>query len=673
MAETEAKLDLSDYYGSCDANEMKAHLKAELSESLQQQYTKIAKDIADLRSENNSASSSDITRERAKLMEELVPIKAKLAQIDEKIQKNNSVLTKFYNIRESATNDPKDKDKKISIEFNENGEAVLKVSVEKQMDGSHFDFSIHDGKVVLGNMSPEQMMEAIDFLSRRGLRYELPPQADNEVKKYKEEVLDKRESEEPKIAPEEQLNDVSPELADKPLEQMTEEERRQITSALEKESQQNSAATIGFNPEAEAEEAAYAASNADATPAPAAEKPEEKEKTFEDAKKDFRDWAENRLGKEKGFGLHISWGGLGNTFSFYQDNNQDWYSEDGKHDKKGKHKEDGLLFRVKLHKGKDGKLGGISYYVPKNGKIPDNLAGKMAAMVKAQGAVFMNFPEDLPDTDPGVFRKACAQNGVIPTGKNFNFNENQARNMIKEAEANLNSDATLKYKGQMGRYLLKRERDKGEKGNKSIMAYAQSLIDEQKLDSLKNCFETHIMPEIDQLNADAKAEDIIGASDASNKLFEIFTSDRQRPIGEALNNLGFTPDVLNRFNLSAEQQQAFQNIRATQSNDLKADELQLVYTIMKMKYTQDAKKKLDDRTASKNDDQTATYVDKEVDTASKKLQNLGRKFSRKGVQSIGFPEFSTGRYEKPAVSGRSHSASMAMEAARQRLAEKRGL
>lgn len=677
MAENEAKLDLSDYQGSCDAEEMKRTLKAEMSENLQQQYTNIAKEIADLKSENNSASSSDINRERAALMEKLVPIKAKLAQIDNKIQKNNSLLTKFYNIREAAKNDPQDKDKKISIEFNDKGEAVLKVSVEKQMEGAvGINFTIHDGKVVLGNMSPEQMMEAIDFLSRRGLKYELPPQAEKEVVEYKKKLDEKQE--EPKIAEEERLEGVPQELASKPADQLTEEERKQIESAVEKEAQQASGNVIGRDEAAEAEEAAYqaaASGNAGATPA-TPEKPKEKEKDFSDAKKDLRKWAETTLGKEKGLGLHISWGGFGSTFSFYQDNSQDWEKNDGKHDKNGKRKEDGLLFRVKLHKGKNGKLGGMSYYVPKNGKIPDNLAGKMAAMVKAQGALYMNFPEGLPDGDAGVFRRACAQNGVIPTGKGVGINENQARNMIKEAENNLNSDKSLKYKGQMGRYLLNREmkkKDKGEKPDDSMVAYAQSLIDEEKLDKLKGCFETYIMLEIDELGADAKAEDIMGASDASNKLFEEFTSARQKPIGEALSNLGLTPDVINSMNIPDESKQTLQTIRGTQTNDLKAEDLKVVYDILKIKYTKDAKKKLDTRTERMKEDQIPTYVDKEVDTASKRLQNLGRKFSRKGIQSIGFPEFSTGIYEKPAVSGRSHPASMAMEAARQRLAEKRGL
>lgn len=666
MAENEAKLA----FGSCDTEEALKNLQEEMTggfsneiserenklENLELSYREVELSLSSI---NPNLSANERNQQRTKLMGRKIELKKQIeahketikqrqlqtSKIKEKLEKNKSLVTLFYNLREAAKNDPQDKDKKISIKFNDKGEAFL--SVEKQMEGAfNINFSIHDGKVILGDMSPEQMKEAIDFLSRRGLKYELPPATDEKIVEYKKEcdAKAKEATEEPKIPADEELEGVSPELADKPAEQWTEEERKQVEAAAA---------------------ANTSAGNATAQPAGT---DKSNEKTFKDARDDFISWAKDRLGKEKGLGLHISWGGFGNTFSFYQDNSQDWAKDDGKEDKKGKRKEDGLLFRVKLHKGKDGKLSGIDYYVPKNGKIPDNLAGKMAAMVKAQGALFMNFPENIPETDPGVFRKACAQNGVIPTGKNFNFNENQARNMIKEAEGSLNSDAVLKYKGQMGEYLLKRERAKGEgKGNASIMAYAQSLIDEQKLESLKNCFETYIMPEIDQLGGDAKAEDIIGASDASNKLFEIFTSDRQKPVGEALNNLGFTPDALNKLNLSAEQKKKLNDISLTQTNDLKADQLEVVYDIMKIKYTKDAKKKLDDRAAHKNEDAIVTYVDKEVDSASKKLQNLGRKFSRKGVQSVGFPEFSTGRYEKPTVGG-SHSAMLA--AARQKLAEK---
>ena len=682
MAENEIKLA----FGSCDTEEALKNLLAEMTggfsneiserenklENLELSYREVELSLSSI---NPNLSANERNQQRTKLMGRKIELKKQIeahketikqrqlqtSKIKEKLEKNKSLVTLFYNLREAAKNDPQDKDKKISIKFNDKGEAFLSVekqeekseekqkkdTVERQMESAfNINFSIHDGKVILGNMSPEQMKEAIDFLSRRGLKYELPPATDRELREFKDEcdAKAKEATEEPKIPADEELEGVSPELADKPAEQWTEEERKQVEAA-----------------------AAANTSTGNATAQPAGTD-KSNEKTFKDARDDFISWAKDRLGKERGLGFDISWGGFGNTFSFYQDNSQDWAKDDGKEDKKGKRKEDGLLFRVKLHKGKDGKLSGIDYYVPKNGKIPDNLAGKMAAMVKAQGALFMNFPENIPETDPGVFRKACAQNGVIPTGKNFNFNENQARNMIKEAEGSLNSDAVLKYKGQMGEYLLKRERAKGEgKGNASIMAYARSLIDEQKLESLKNCFETYIMPEIDQLGGDAKAEDIIGASDASNKLFEIFTSDRQKPVGEALNNLGFTPEVLNKLNLSAEQKEKLNDISLTQTNDLKADQLEVVYDIMKIKYTKDAKKKLDDRAAHKNEDAIVTYVDKEVDSASKKLQNLGRKFSRKGVQSVGFPEFSTGRYEKPTVGG-SHSAMLA--AARQKLAEK---
>ena len=459
----EAKLDLSDYQGSCDAEEMKRTLKAEMSENLQWQYDDIASRMAILKSENNSVDPALVTAERAYLMEKLVPIKMKLAQIDEKIQKNNTLLTKLYNIRESAKNDPDYKNVTSSIEFDDKGKPSLKISLSQQMEGAvGFDFSIHDGKVVFGQLSPDKMIEVLDFLYRHGVtNFELPQGAPKNVEEAKK-ILDEKGPEESKIPAEEKLEGISPELAEKTEEQMTEEEKQQVAAAAERAAEQPSSNAIGRDEAAEAEEAAYQAAAGNAATATATNE-NSNEKKFKDAKKELRTWAEKTLGKQKGYGLHVSYCGFGNTFSFYQDNSQDWEKDDGKKDKKGKRKEDGLLFRVRLHKGKDGKLGGISYYVPKNGKIPDNLAGKMAAMVKSQGALFMNFPEGLPDGDAGVFRKACAQNGVIPTGKGVSINENQARNMIKEAENNLNKSKALKYKGQMGRYLLRQGTEKNDK------------------------------------------------------------------------------------------------------------------------------------------------------------------------------------------------------------------
>ena len=663
----EAKLDLSDYQGSCDAEEMKRTLKAEMSENLQWQYNDIATRMALLKSENNSIDPAFVTAERAYLMEKLVPIKMKLAQIDEKIQKNNTLLTKLYNIRESAKNDPDHKNITSSIEFDDKGKPSLKISLDQQMDGAvGFDFSIHDGKVIFGQMTPDKMIEVLDFLYRHGVtNFELPQGAPRNVEDAKK-ILDEKGPETPKISADEKLEGISPALAEKPADQMTEEEKQQVAAAADREAEQPSSNAIGRDEKAEAEEAAYqAAAGGNTGAAPATpEKPKEKEKDFYDARKELRTWGETTLGKDKGFGMHISWGGMGNTFSFYQDNSQDWEKDDGKHDKKKKRKEDGLLFRVRLHKGKDGKLGGISYYVPKNGKIPDTLAGKMAAMIKSQGALYMNFPEGLPDGDAGVFRKACAQNGVIPTGKGVGINENQARNMIKEAENNLNKSKALKYKGQMGRFLLKQGT---EKNDKDLQNYAMTLINEEKLTPLKEFCDT-IFPEISKESNDsnAKAQNIIGSAQAVETLYNIFDNNGRETL----------PELLNSDVLSQEEKKALMNVSVDPNTPIESmdkEALKAIYDALKQQKSKEAEVMLQKEIQGiGNDKDRKERVKEFMGEAQGTLGNVISKFDDNNLRGLRCninkttPKFVPSNTNSSSMSNTSSIAA----AARQRLAER---
>ena len=518
----ELNINLNEYTGSCDANEMKRHLREEMIEQLpgQTRYQEFAKQLADLKQKELEAqidglqNTESFKNEKIRLMSEVAKIKIDLnkekTNIDSRIEKNNPLLTKLYSLRESFKNRPlkegeteQDRAKDtLKIEFDSKGEPSLVV----QMEGAHgFDFTIHDGKVVFsGDMSDDKLLEVLDFLYRRGIKnFELPSnQKGTSFEEVYTRVQQKREADKETHMPE------APARGEEPFTKIeaNQEEAAQAAYAAQASTQQASSAA--------------AATTTAATVAGTWQNPANVDKTkFEEVTKDFEGW----LGDKNQMKKHdLSWfkessfSGNNVTYSVYNSEDEDNLKNDGKRDKNNVKKET-CAYRVRLKKSKDGKLDSLEYYIPNSGKIPDALADKMALMIKAQGALYMNFPDGLTPADAGVFRISCARAGIIPKG--ISLNEQHAKKMITEAENNLYGKDLLKYKGQLGRYLL--EQTKGNTEDRRYLT-AISLINQEKYAPFKDCFDSIIKSEIEQKGRDKKAEEVIGSARAAHEMYELY-------------------------------------------------------------------------------------------------------------------------------------------------------
>ena len=632
-------IDFDKFQGSCDSAEMKRNLTAEWLETspLQFRYEDIAHKLAILKGTEND--NPDLARaKRAHLMSELAATKIKLneqkAQLTAIIEKNNQALTRLYNLREASKNINDDEKKEgfkgidAQIEFDQKGNPFLKVS--KQMDGGvGFDFTITgDGKVVFPQMSDDKIKELLDFLYRRGItNFELPqgaPQTPEEAQKRvdegKAENLDLDKETLEKIKEEistENTNRKDPNYID---EEGNQQSSDNMITAMTEEEYQNSVHNQETPSSNEEELTAASTSNQASASTSAAPAPKKNnEKYYEDAVKDLKDWGHDILGKQDGFGMHQNFSG--NTFSFYQDNSKDWFKNDGKIDKNDQRHEDGLLFRVKLHKNPDtGKLGGISYYVPKNGKIPDNLAGKLVGLVKSQGALYMNFPKTMIDGDAAVFRKACAQQGIIPTGK-VTFNENQARNMIKEADANLNKSDALKYKGRLGKYILEQEQKK-DKPNADMLSYATQLVNEEKFTPLKE-FCDPLFKEISENSnrTGIEAKEIIGSANAVKRLYDIFDTKGQQTLGSCGE---FTSDQLRTMNIDIN----------TPIENLNKEQLYTIYSTLQKQETTKAENQLNSIDPTYSNKEYADAVKEYLGEAQGTINGVINKFDDNNLKGL---------------------------------------
>lgn len=526
----ELNINMDEYISSCPPEEMQKNLTQETIENspLQRRYDETTYKLELLKQSDNPELA---TTERAHLMSERAKIKSDLNKEKRNfktlIEKNNSLLTKLYSLRESFKNRPlkegeteQDRAKdNLKIEFDTEGKPSLVV----QMEGAHgFDFTIHDGKVVFnGDMSDDKLLEILDFLYRRGIKnFELPNnQKGTSFEEVYTRVQQQREADKETHMPEPPARGEEPFTQTAPNQET--ERTAQAAYAAQASTRQASTATTTT---ATAVDGTWKNPN---TPAPV-------DKTnFKEVTKDFEGWlGEKNQKKKKGLSWfkESSFSGNDVTYSVYNSEDEKNLDNDGKRDKNNVKKET-CAYRVRLKKSKDGKLDSLEYYVPNDGKIPDALADKMALMIKAQGALYMNFPDGLNPADAGVFRTSCARAGIIPKG--ISLNEIHAKKMVAEAENNLYGKDLLKYKGQLGRYLLEQT-----KGNTEDRRYlmAIGLINQEKYAPFKDCFDSTIKSEIEQKGRNKKAEEVIGSARAAHEMYELYKENIDVPFTSLMNS-----------------------------------------------------------------------------------------------------------------------------------------
>ena len=640
MAEKELKnnevgINLDDYQGSCSTKEAIDHMAEELLSDL---IHNLATTRAKL---DNLDKNRDFLTNKAKLIARQSELQRQIDTRKNQLLKKTPLLTKMYNLRESAKNEPLKPGEKIEskIEFNQDGSPYLKIS-KKMGEAIGFDFTITgDGKVIFGQMSDDKMVEVLDFLYRRGITgFELPQGAPKTP-----EEAQKRVEEQKKEGKTDVRQELDKETFDKKLAECSQKyddpanDPRYIPEGPSQEAPQasnNTATALPQDPQAlaaaqeearQAELAAQAAQNGQEAP-----KPEFK------PVKGFRDYIENRLGRTKPNGYRESYNILDSstTFSVYVNNDKNYHNEKVK---KGSKEEPGLLYRVKIKRDKSGALG-LSYYVPKNGKLPDELAGQLVNLAKKDGALYVDFPENIPESDASVFRKACAQNGVIPTGVNFNLDQRQAANMIRDAEGSLNDKNLLKYKGQLGRYLLEQAVNKN---NTALQSYAMQLVNEEKFTPLKDFCDT-TFKEIaeNSTKTGVEAKEVIGSANAVKRLYNLY--DQEKTIAQS----GFTPEELRALNIDPN----------TPVNQLDQEQLKAVYGKLKDQEVNKAKQDLDKIDSNYSAKEHADAVKEAIGEAQGTLNSVIADFDANGLKGLRCSlNKNTPKHQRPASS---HSAGM---------------
>lgn len=541
--------------------------------------------------------------------------KTEFQDLYEASKKHKKLATAFYNIYEATRRDSPPKTVAKYIIDNEGKPAL---QIYRQLEGGHFDFSIHDGKVVLPEgLSEDKLLEVLDFLYRRGItNFELPAsQRGTGFEELCQKVQAKREADPETHMP-------SPQ-SDPHYIPREEPEDESAEAALARPG------VIGLS--------------AEQPQGTQQQKTEKAPDSFNEVVRKFEDWLSQKQGKNEGSGYYKE-GMKSKIFSVYDNNNnKNNLKNDGKKDKDDVIQERGLQYRVKLIE-KDGKLAGIEYYIPNNGKLPDPLADQLAAMVKSQNALYMDFKEAPTQADAGVIRLACARAGIIPRGEGFNFNEIHAQKMIQEAQNALSEKDTFKYKGQMGRHLLNLCN-----GNTEDRRYetALKLIKQSKLYPLKEQLEGVLTKQLSERIRGGKAEEVIGSAKTIEKIFTNIADNPDSSISELCQALSDQDATL-----AAQLQQNLQNAGAKDSAvELTDEQMLILYKTLEAKEIEKTKLNLTNKiNRNRGKDSEDTIINREVNVAYNALnRTVNKKLNDNGFNSgYSTVDFGNPTFEMPA-------------------------
>ncbi len=589
--------DFDQYHGSCDQAEALHHFEVE------------ATPVKIPEAENETTEQRAQRLDRQRLEDDRVKEQKKFY---EAAKREPELATKLYNIREASRNEQPPATV-VQTQVDDEGHPYLKI-YRKMADG-FFNFSIHDGKIVFGQMTEAQMADALMYMYHRGItNFEFPAGVDKDfVEKYQKA---------------QEIKNQNPESHQPPKENH---------------------ASIGFEyapeaPQATNREASQAAAQqqtptaAPTTPTPAAT-PAKPIPTFDEVVDDFEKWlGDNNQKKVKGLTYFSNDPRLlkkipiikklvnGDVeFSIYDKPHEDNYKNDGRPDKKGHYTE--CAYRIRLRQD-HGKLSGIDYYVPNDGKLPDPVADKLALMVKAQGALYMKLPKTLAPSDAGVFRNACARAGIIPKG--IGINKFHANKMIAEAENNIQDEKALyKYKGNLGRHLLELGKNDPKDPRYTL---AMSLINQEKLFPLKQQLEGCLTDKLTKRVEGGKAEEVIGAAQTMKQLFTTISAQPDMSIGQLCQKLASQDRAF-----EAELLQKLQAVGATDKTASSLDDNQMIalYETLEARNIETAKNTLIDKIKRNGGkDSVDTIVEREVNSANKALNIT----INKGLRDKGFKD-----------------------------------
>ena len=239
--------------------------------------------------------------------------------------------------------------------------------------------------------------------------------------------------------------------------------------------------------------------------------------------KQFEEFFEQGLAKKRGFSYFKSRTLSGWTEYVIYDT-EDWLNRinDGK-------KEKGTArynynFKFFMREGVDGQMD-FAIRTPHNKKLDEVVINGIASQLKSLGFTHVNFPKGVSDAEKALWRKALAEQGLVPIG--IGIDRSKANGMIKAATEKLSDEKLSTFKYRLALQMNENAKKKNKKLDTSEQEFIDNLIKAHQMEGFTNGYSNYlksyitkiIHPEHENPNG---AVDKIGAMINLRRLFDIF-------------------------------------------------------------------------------------------------------------------------------------------------------
>lgn len=244
--------------------------------------------------------------------------------------------------------------------------------------------------------------------------------------------------------------------------------------------------------------------------------------------KEFEKMFEKDWGKVKNlsyFKTHTGWFKNGWTvYTFYDTEDKNNRKNDGIKQKDGSVKYT-YSYKLFMRIEKDGVH--FSYRTPNHRKIDETVIADMVGKLQGLGYTHINFPAGITNAEKGMWRKAMAENGIVPV--NLKLNVKHVRAMIDDMKKTekYTPQEISEYGYKLAQEMKRMDAAGGKTPNVTRKAFIDGLINTHRYFAFTNAYSENLKGKIEKMlrkqNTQTGAPEKFAAYLTLRKVFDVYT------------------------------------------------------------------------------------------------------------------------------------------------------
>lgn len=274
----------------------------------------------------------------------------------------------------------------------------------------------------------------------------------------------------------------------------------------------------------------------------------------------------------------------------------------------------------------------FAYRTPHNKKLDEGIINGLAGQFKAMGYTHVNFPKGLSDAEKTVWRKALAEQGIVPIG--IGLDRAKANGMIKAAQEKLSDEALSKFKYRLALQMDANNRAKHKTPDRSEQEFIDTLLKAHKYEAFTIAYADFIKSELTQTihpNRERPdgAVDKIAAMRNLRRLFNSFKDGVEA--GNILASTILTDSERNQLRATG--------LSAKSPENMTSEDILRIYQILLPQSKAEAKQKLDEKFREPGAKRAHEVIKKGVfNSVYNNCKSIVKELKAMGLSEIDLPE-----------------------------------